>query len=234
MASARMTCNSDSASRDSGSTCCCPGADVATLVEAAVTHDQVDALLLLVDYSEAGTIARTAVRLRPVPPRNPMLTTDQIVDILMESAKRGAPGDAEVIGKCRMALTPVDAFGDIHQVEANRALERYATTLVRIGWPEDKDYREAELTELAPVFAKAEEIMRWEVASKKYHDEGTSVLGAGVAIEVLAPRARNAKRRVVVHAPYQGNVGSHKACQRAAAYLRMMDVVCYWYDGVMD
>jgi hypothetical protein len=163
------------------------------------------------------------------------LTINQIRDLVATSTLRNAPGDREVIEKCCAALRPVDAFGDIHQVEANRALARYVSTMAKIGWPdEEKTYRDADLAALAPVLVKAEEIMRWDVASKKFRDDGTCVLGAGVAIDVLPPRARNPRRQVVVHAPYQGNVGSYNACQRAAAYLRMMGVACYWYDGVMD
>lgn len=41
------------------------GADVATLAEASVRQYQADGLILLADYSQAATIAATAVRLRP-------------------------------------------------------------------------------------------------------------------------------------------------------------------------
>ena len=49
------------------------GADVATLAEAAVRHHSADALLLLVDYSQAAAIARTVV---PIAPRTRMVAAD--------------------------------------------------------------------------------------------------------------------------------------------------------------
>ncbi len=49
------------------------GADIATLVEAAMRHHPADVLLLLVDYSQAAVIARTVVSIAP---RTRMIAAD--------------------------------------------------------------------------------------------------------------------------------------------------------------
>jgi len=96
----------------------------------------------------------------------------------------------------------------------------------------------------APV--RSADLYRWQVAiaaadllsredAARGRDEGTCVLGAGVAIWTLPPRARNPKRAILVHAPFQGNVGSQKACRRALAVIREAGLEgAVWYDGVMD
>jgi len=66
-------------------------------------------------------------------------------------------------------------------------------------------------------------------------DEGTCVLGAGVAVWALPSRARYPRRKVLIDAPFQGNVGSYHACQRALAVLQAAGLEgASWYDGVMD
>lgn len=69
---------------------------------------------------------------------------------------------------------------------------------------------------------------------KRFRDEGTCVLGAGVAVWFKAPRKRYESIKILVAAPFQGNVGSHKACERAIAYLRENGIDAFWYDGNMD
>jgi hypothetical protein len=65
-------------------------------------------------------------------------------------------------------------------------------------------------------------------------DEGTCVLGAGVAVDVLPRGCRRPQRRIVISAPFQGNIGSLNACRRALALLIIAGLDAYWYDGVMD
>lgn len=70
--------------------------------------------------------------------------------------------------------------------------------------------------------------------AKRERDQGTCVLGAGVALYVIPPRGRVPRLLVVVDAPFQGNVGSHKACARALEILRAAGLDAFWYDGRMD
>lgn len=70
--------------------------------------------------------------------------------------------------------------------------------------------------------------------SKTVHDEGTCVLGAGIAVWYKAPRKRTGTHKVLVRAPFQGNVAQYKACKRALEYLQSQMLDVFWYDGVMD
>jgi hypothetical protein len=92
--------------------------------------------------------------------------------------------------------------------------------------------READLWRWDHVVFDAKRAVREDVASGK--DEGTSVLGAGVAVWILKPRARNPVRRILIEAPFQGNVGSFRASQRAIQLLKTAGLAVHWYDGVMD
>ena len=68
----------------------------------------------------------------------------------------------------------------------------------------------------------------------KFRDEGTCVLGAGIAVWVKERYARNSSVRILIRAPFQGNVGSAKSCDRALAYLKEQGIAAFWHDGVMD
>lgn len=68
--------------------------------------------------------------------------------------------------------------------------------------------------------------------AKRETDQGTCVLGAGIAIDVKV--GRKERRRIVVGAPFQGNVGSFRACARALAFLQSEGLDAYWHDGNMD
>lgn len=70
--------------------------------------------------------------------------------------------------------------------------------------------------------------------AKGCRDEGSCVLGAGVAIDVVPKGCRIPRRVIVVGAPFQGNVGSEKACVRAVEILRTSGLDAYWYDGILD
>jgi hypothetical protein len=65
-------------------------------------------------------------------------------------------------------------------------------------------------------------------------DSGTCVLGAGIAVNVLPARCRVPRRRILVPAPFQGNVASYEASKRAILALRAAGLDAYWYDGTMD
>lgn len=95
-------------------------------------------------------------------------------------------------------------------------------------------YRDADLAQLASLFDHARALAAEDAA--RGGDEGTSVLGAGIAVRYRAPRRRvgTYARKIVVSAPFQGNVGSSRACQRALEYLRTSGIDAFWHDGRMD
>jgi len=70
--------------------------------------------------------------------------------------------------------------------------------------------------------------------AKKCRDEGTCVLGAGIAVYAIPDGCRNPRKVLLTDAPFQGNVGSYKASKRALEWLKSQGVEAYWYDGVMD
>ena len=63
-------------------------------------------------------------------------------------------------------------------------------------------------------------------------DEGTCVIGAGIVLRdpLTGEHAR------IVDAPFQGNIGSHRALAPVLAYLRKQHPAfdLAWYDGVID
>jgi hypothetical protein len=89
-----------------------------------------------------------------------------------------------------------------------------------------------ERAKLLPVFEAARAVRDEDVP--RFRDEGTCVLGAGIAIYYRAPRQRKPSIRVIVDAPFQGNVGSARACERALKLLRNSGVDAFWHDGRMD
>lgn len=100
---------------------------------------------------------------------------------------------------------------------------------------DDVEYlRESALGRFRPFLARASSMVY--IDTKQGRDDGTCVLGAGIAADLIPPRARNPKRRILIPAPFQGNVGSYRACLRALMYLRTVapSLGAYWYDGIMD
>lgn len=93
-------------------------------------------------------------------------------------------------------------------------------------------YRKADLAKFLADITAARSIAETDAA--KCRDEGTSVLGAGVAVRYLPPGCRKSVRKILVDAPFQGNVGSKKACARALEFLRDAGVDAFWHDGEMD
>lgn len=95
-------------------------------------------------------------------------------------------------------------------------------------------YRDDDLSQLTSVFDHARAMVAEDAA--KGHDEGTCVLGAGIAIRYRAPRrcVGTYSRKIVVAAPFQGNVGSSRASERALEYLRACKIDAFWWDGRMD
>jgi hypothetical protein len=90
---------------------------------------------------------------------------------------------------------------------------------------------------LSDVISTARDMARQDALL--FRDEGSAVLGAGIALQVVEKRCRKSTARILVHAPFQGNVGSRKACQRALDFLRTRalrdrGIPAYWYDGIMD
>lgn len=69
---------------------------------------------------------------------------------------------------------------------------------------------------------------------KKFHDEGTCVLGAGIYFQDEPGKGKWSTPVVHVRAPHQGNVGSYNACKRAMDYLKAQGFKAAWYDGIMD
>jgi hypothetical protein len=102
------------------------------------------------------------------------------------------------------------------------------------SWHEARKYRQQELPTLfgLPAYAEAQKAAQEDTAAGK--DSGTCVLGAGVCINVIPQHARKPRRFVVLHAPFQGNVGSAAALKRAQFILQEAGIDCYWYDGVTD
>ena len=93
-------------------------------------------------------------------------------------------------------------------------------------------YRDKDLKKFASAIATARAMA--EEDRPKYHDQGTCVLGAGIAIYYIPPRCRKAVRDILIGQHFQGNVGSWNVAQRALAYLKEQGLDCFWYDGRMD
>jgi hypothetical protein len=68
----------------------------------------------------------------------------------------------------------------------------------------------------------------------KYRDRGSCVLGAGIAIYSVHKGSRKPKMELLTQAPFQGNVGSFEASERALRWLKEQAVDCFWYDGIID
>ena len=72
-------------------------------------------------------------------------------------------------------------------------------------------------------------------AGKIKKDEGTCVLGAGIAVRYLGKGRREAVDRiVVVSGKFQGNLSQYAACKRALEWLVENGIDAFWCDGRMD
>lgn len=69
---------------------------------------------------------------------------------------------------------------------------------------------------------------------KKFRDEGTCVLGAGIYFSDEPCKDKWYRPKIHIHAPFQGNVGSYNACVRAMNYLKSQGFPAEWHDGSMD
>lgn len=94
------------------------------------------------------------------------------------------------------------------------------------------NYREADLVKWAPAIADAWLLVNKD--AKDGRDEGTCVLGAGIAAWVIPKRGRYSRCRILIAAPFQGNIGSQRACARALASLRAAGLDVFWHDGRLD
>jgi hypothetical protein len=95
-----------------------------------------------------------------------------------------------------------------------------------------KTYKDKDLASYANTIIGAQAAAVVDAASGR--DQGTCVLGAGVAVWYVPPRCRNPVRKILIRAPFQGNVGSYRACERALKLLQSAGVDAFWYDGVID
>ena len=102
---------------------------------------------------------------------------------------------------------------------------------------ETKQYpRESDLQGLA---AQAQTMVQED--AKRFRDEGTCVLGAGIAVQAIpngsgeaAQGCHKPRQILLTEAPFQGNLGSQRASDRALAWLKEQGIDAYWYDGRMD
>ena len=97
-------------------------------------------------------------------------------------------------------------------------------TCVHTVYPKMKDLQN---------FADAAQFMVDEDA-RVCRDDGTCVLGAGIAVYAIPNGCRNPQQCFLTVAPFQGNVGSYNASKRALEWLKSQGVEAYWYDGRMD
>lgn len=72
----------------------------------------------------------------------------------------------------------------------------------------------------------------WE--SNGFDDRGSCVLGAGIEVWAVKPRARVARPVVVVRQVSQGNLSSAAAAEPAIQFLRQNGIDASWNDGRMD
>ena len=84
-------------------------------------------------------------------------------------------------------------------------------------------------SEIVSMRIEAEELVR-TIANTSARDEGTCVLGAGVAVFGKGGNI------ILARAPYQGNVGSYNYLLPVLKEMqkRHPQYEIYWYDGVMD
>ena len=97
-------------------------------------------------------------------------------------------------------------------------------TRVHAVYPNEKD-----LQDLA---AQAQVMV--DLDARVCRDEGTCVIGAGIAIYAIPEGCRKPQQCLLTVAPFQGNIGSYNASKRALDWLKDRGVEAYWYDGRMD
>lgn len=103
-----------------------------------------------------------------------------------------------------------------------------------------KAYKLADLAALAPVIEEAR--VMWLARTTKHiaerGDEGTCVLGAGIAVHHLPPRCRKPLTRIVISAdefPAQGASTWESSVREVLAFLASKGVEDAWYSpGRMD
>jgi hypothetical protein len=83
--------------------------------------------------------------------------------------------------------------------------------------------------EILAMRQKASELTK-TIANKSAGDEGTCVLGAGVAVWTGKGNA------ILARAPYQGNVGSYNYLLPVLKEMQKLypQYEIYWHDGAMD
>lgn len=87
-------------------------------------------------------------------------------------------------------------------------------------------------TELAKVIIEAK-VLR-DITAK---DHGTCVLGAGIQISFMENgRKKYPTTKVIIPAPFQGNVGSYQALKPCLEYIQRNypQLHAVWHDGRMD
>ena len=95
-----------------------------------------------------------------------------------------------------------------------------------------KTYKHKELLNLERLIFNANVLSSRD--AQETHDQGTCVLGSGIALYVVPPRCRNAKMKVVVPGLFQGNVSNRKHLENALKYLQSNGVECFYFDGYID
>jgi hypothetical protein len=85
--------------------------------------------------------------------------------------------------------------------------------------------------EILAMQQKASELTK-TIANKSARDEGTCVLGAGVAVWTGTGKGS----AILARAPYQGNVGSYNYLLPVLKEMQKLypQYEISWYDGVMD
>lgn len=95
-----------------------------------------------------------------------------------------------------------------------------------------KAYRGEELQKVIALAREAQRMVDEDALQNS--DEGTCVLGAGIAVYGIRPRCRKPVMMTLTRQPFQGNVGSYRASQRALRWLQNQGVEAFWNDGAMD
>lgn len=70
--------------------------------------------------------------------------------------------------------------------------------------------------------------------AKKNTDAGTCVLGNGIGVWFLEKGKRIARRMIIIHGPFQGNISNYKSLERALDFLKSNNVQCFYEDGHID
>ena len=113
-----------------------------------------------------------------------------------------------------------------------KLMHRYA------GTPTDNPmvpvYTDADLAGFAGDIAIAKDIWVDDYIAAGRPDIGSCVLGNGIKVRYLAPRARKYTDKLLVRAPMMGNVAAFTTVDRALDYLKGKGLDAYYDDGFMD